>query len=603
MLSTLAFAFVAQSLSSPISLTVDARDVTRGLYHVSEQFAAKPGKLVLWYPLWQPGGHMPTGSINSITDFRIAADGKTLAWSRDLVEMNTFTTTVPAGARTVTVDFTHADSSGSAHIGRIHWLSLLWYPTMPTDDVFFQANLILPADWKAASALPLKSESGNRVEYLPASLTRLADSPCEIGRYYRQYDVTGSSSVKHYLDLMTDTSEGVEAPPAIVDSVRRIHEEMEAITGAHHYRDYHWLLTLSDNGGFDGLEHHESSEDGMGSAGFTSDKMDLADLLCHEYFHSYNGKFRRPIGLCTPDFQKPMKDDLLWVYEGLTQFMGHILSCRAGWWTQEQWREQMALNYVEMNTHRGREWRPLEDTAAGIPSQARGGGFSRGPSWASAHRTQDYYVEMTLVWLEVDMRIRQLTNGEKSLMDFLRVFHGGASNGPELKPYNFDDVAAALNKVTPYDWAGLLRERVYTLQPELTQQGFELAGWHLVYNDTPNLMMGQIYGSKDALFLPTSVGMMISEDGTISDLVPGSPADRARLSPGMKILSVNGVKFGNEAMSTAVKKGGTIDLIVSYKEEVRPVGLVYGGGLKIPHLEQVPGTPDRLTDLLKPLSH
>lgn len=596
MLFHLALALIAQA-SQPISLTVDAREITRGMYRVTERFPAKPGKLTLWYPKWLPGMHFPGGPIAGNIHFRVAADGTTLPWRRDPVEMNQVTADVPSSAREVTVEFTQADSNDSAHLARVDWNALIWYPAGASDQTYVQANLLLPPEWQAACALHAARVSSGRVEYEPASLTRLVDSPAEIGRYYRRYDVTGGSSVKHTLDVMADTPEGVDAPMEVLDHVRRIHEEMEAITGATHYREYHWLLTLSDNGAMAGLEHHECSEDGTGAKGLTGTAVDTADLLTHEYFHSYNGKFRRPAGLCTPDYQKPMQDELLWVYEGMTQYMGHVLACRSGWWTPAQWRDQMALNYVEMNTHRGREWRPLVDTAVGVPASNFG---RQGPTWSSARRTADYYVEMTIVWLEVDMKVRELTNGRRSLFDFMRIFHGGASNGPEVKPYTFEDVVADLNQVAPYDWASLLRERVYTVQPELSTRAFELAGWKLVYNDTPNSMTGKLYGSKDGLMLVTSIGLMVGNDGTIQDVVPGSSGDKGGLAPGMKILSVNGMRYSDDALTQAARAGGAVDLIVSYKEDVRHARLQYAGGLRIPHLERIPGTPDRFEELLKP---
>lgn len=578
-----------------VSLTVDAREITRGLFHVSEHFQAKPGPLVLWFPNWIPGGHSQGHPINSMIAFKVSAGGHTLAWKRDLVEMSQFTVNVPKGASEVKIEFTTTDQGGSAHLARVSWLGLLWYPAGPSDAITYRTQLIMPEGWHVATALPIASQTGNRVDFRPASLTRLIDSPAEMGEHFQRYDVTGTSTVKHYFDVLADTEEATHAPPKVLDCLRRTHEEMEAITGAHHYRDYHWLFTLSDKGAFDGLEHHESSEDGMGMNAYST-MPDLADLLCHEYFHSYNGKFRRPIGLCTPDYQKPMKDDLLWVYEGMTQFMGHLLACRAGWWTQEQWREQMALNYVEMNGHQGRTWRPLEDTAAGIPSGGRGDG------WSSAHRTQDYYVEMTIIWLEVDMTIRRLTHGAKSITDFQKIFLGGPSNGPELKPYTLDDVCAALNKVVKNDWAGLLRTRIYDLQPVLSQKGFELAGWHMVYNDTPNTMMGAMYGSKGGLMLTTSIGAMISPDGTVSDVIPGMAVDKAGISPNMKIQTVNGEKYTEDVMKKAVQAGGAIKLAVTYKDEPRNVEVVYSGGIRWPHLERIPDTPDRLPDLLRPLA-
>lgn len=599
MLTFLSLAFALQS-AAPIVLDVDARQAGRGLYFATEQFTAKPGMLALQYPNWMPGAHSPTGSQAGVLKFKILADGKPLAWTRDLVDMSTVRADVPESARQIRVEYTIAGRSGSAHISRVTWFQLVWYPQLPSDQVEYQANLVLPDGWKLATALPVESSSGNRVKFKPASLTRLVDSPCEIGQFYKQFDVTGHSSAPHYLDVMADSDAGLHPSAEVLDHVRRIHEEAEAITGSHHYRDYHWLLTISDYAPHVGLEHNESSEDGAGADGFTSGVADLADLLSHEYFHSFNGKFRRPIGLCTPDYQAPMKDDLLWVYEGLTQFMGQLLACRAGWWTQEQWREQIALNYDDMNMNRGREWRTLEDTAGGLVSS---GGRGGGTNWGSARRGGDYYVESTIVWLNVDMRIRELTNGQKSLMDFLRLFHGGPVTGPEIKPYDLNEIVATLNQVAPYDWAGLLRTRVYELQPQLSQEAFTLAGWKFVYTDKPNSVEGG--GGGGFARLSSSIGLSIGGTGTISDVIPDSPADKALLCPDTNILAVNGRKFSLGELIGAVRespRAKAIKLTVGYKDTVRDVTIEYAGGLRYPHIVRDDSKPDRLTDLLTPLA-
>lgn len=601
MLSFLNLAIALQT-PAPIDLNVDARQASRGLYFVTEQFPAKPGTLALQYPNWMPGAHSPVGSQSGVIKFKILADGKPLPWTRDLVSMSTVRAEAPTSAKQIKVEYTIAGRPGSTRIARISWFQLVWYPEAPSDNVEYRATLEVPDGWKVATALPVDSMSGSRVRFRPASLTRLIDSPCEIGQFYKQFDVTGQSPAHHFLDVMSDSEEGLHPSAEVLDHVRRIHEEAEAIIGSHHYGDYHWLLTISEYAPRIGLEHHESSEDGAGMDGFTGGVLDLADLLSHEYFHSFNGKFRRPAGLATPDYQVPMKDDLLWVYEGLTQFMGQLLACRAGWWTQEQWRDQIAINYDDMNSTGGRAWRPLEDTAGGLVSSFGGRG---GVTWGNARRGSDYYVESTIVWLNVDMRLRELTNGQKSLMDFLHLFHGGPAKGPELKPYTFEDVVSALNQVAPYDWAGLLHTRVYELQPQLSQEAFSLAGWKLIYNDTPNPMEGKVESAPGNANLMSSLGLYVASSGSISDVVPDSPADKALLCPDMTIVAVNGSKFNIPTLLRAVKdtpKMKSVKLTISFKDSVRDVSLEYSGGLRYPHLIRDENHVDRLPDLLKPLA-
>ena len=586
---------VYQSNPEPLAIQVDASDVTRGLFHITETMPAKPGKLTLWYPRWIPGEHGPTGPISKNFNFKIYADGSLLPWTRDPIDMFQVTVQVPSHAKQISIKFTHANASGSSHLARVVWNRFAWYPASPSDNLIVKASLKVPKDWKVACALPFKQNTNsNEFVFEQASLTRLVDSPAQIGQFYKQYNVTGKSKFKHYLEVMADTPEGTVAPENVLTALTKTHEEMESIAGAAHYKKYHWLLTVSDHGGDDGLEHHESSEDGTGTDAFTS-PLFLGELLCHEYFHSFNGKYRRPKGLCTPDYQKPMQDELLWMYEGMTQFMGHVLACRAGWWTPEQWREQMAINYMEMNMTRGREWRPLVDTATGVPAAS----FSdRGGSWPSAQRGWDYYFEMSIIWLEVDMKIRELTAGKKSIFDFQRIFHGGQSNGPEVKPYTFNDIVNTLNQVVKYDWASLLKQRIYEIQPQLSTQGFEMAGWKVVYNDTPNSMMGKIYSFKEGAMLNTSLGMFVNSKGVVFDVATGYPADKAGFAPTMQILQVNGENYSDKRIQELTQKGGELVFKVNYKEDIRTLTIKYEGGLKIPHLERITGTADKLSALL-----
>jgi predicted metalloprotease with PDZ domain len=600
MITALAFAMLGQG-SRQIALTVDAREASRGLFHVREVIPVRPGPIRLQYPKYIPGEHSPSGPINSIIRFKVTADGQPLEWRRDSVDMFVIGVTIPPNVTEITVDFDQASNSpegntGSAQLARIKWNRLIWYPTQLSDAVQVQPKLILPVGWHWASALVTEEEKANTISFQPVSLTRLVDSPAQIGRYYKRYDVTGKSPTKHYIEVMADSDDALDAPATFLTHVTRLHEDVEFITGTRHYNSYRWLITLSDEGGSEGLEHHESSEDGVGEDALTSDagQYELGDLLSHEYFHSYNGKFRRPEGLATPDFQVPMKDELLWVYEGLTQYMGLVLACRSGAWTQSQWREQMAQNYMDQNNRRGRDWRPLVDTAiaAQITYGARG-------AWHNARRTADYYTEMTLVWLEADMRIRQISGDKKSLFDFIRRFHGGADRGPELKPYTLNEVVSTLNDIAKYDWATFFKERVYQVQPELTDQGFTLGGWKLIYNGIPNEVEALNSDKEPMVSLIGSIGIEVRE-GVIEDVNPGSAADKAGLVPGTKILAVNGRRYTPELLTDAVRTSGQgdhLDLTVDSQQFIRFVRIEYGGGLRYPHLVRIPNTPDRLKAL------
>jgi predicted metalloprotease with PDZ domain len=598
-------------IAAPIMLHVDAREAARTVFHVSERIPCAPGTLKLFYPKFIPGEHGPTGPINSVISFRITANGKPLAWRRDPVNMFEIDTVVPADAHDVQVDFDDSFSMstmfgeiGSANLCRIKWNRLVWYPGPdPSDTTLVAPSLTVPSGWKLATGLETQNVSGDEYTFKTVSLTRLVDSPAEMGRNFKSFDVTGTSPVRHTLDIAAEGAAAIQSSPAFLKGVAHIHEEMEAISGTRHYNHYDWLLTLSDVGASDGLEHHESSEDGVFERSLVEPdyNFDLADLLCHEYFHSYNGKFRRPAGLATPNFDEPMKGELLWVYEGLTQFYGHLLACRAGLWTEEEYRDAMAWNYESMR-QMGRNWRPLVDTADAAQVL-----YGSPDSWSRARRNTDFYIEMTLVWLEAHAMLLEATHGQKGIDDFIRTFHGGSANGPELKSYTYEDVVAAWRSLAPLDWDAFLKTRVYSIQPEPTSAGFERLGWKVVYNAKPNIACersGLAFSGRDAnpLNLTSSIGLAI-KSGAISDVVPGSAADRAGLMPEAKLVSVNGRAYSNDLLKDAVAEsaqGQPVEITINNRGVMQTVKLDYHGGLRYPHLERIPNVPDGLTALCKP---
>jgi predicted metalloprotease with PDZ domain len=598
--------------AGPITVHVDAREAARSLFHVTEHIPHAPGPVKLFYPKFIPGEHTPSGPMNSVIRMRISSGGKALPWKRDLVNMFEVDTTVPPGSNEVTIDFdqtfaigTLFGESGSATLSRIKWNRLVWYPgPLPSDSIAVSASITLPSGWTMATALDVDKREGDTLTFKTVNLTRLVDSPGQIGRYFKSYDVTGTSPVKHTLDVLAESPSSIEPPKEMIQKIARIHEEAEAMIGARHYSHYNWLLTLSDVGGSDGLEHHESSENGVFEKSLVDPDLefDLVDLLSHEYFHSFNGKFRRPVGLATPNFDVPMTGDLLWVYEGLTQFFGHVLPRRAGFWSDEKWREILAVDYHMMNYSKGREWRPLSDTADAVQLT-----YGSPKAWIHTRRGDDYYTEMVSVWLEVHSILSNLTKGQKGIDDFAREFLGGPPNGPELKTYTYNDVTAALGKIASYDWDGFFKKRVYSVQPDLTTAGFEGLGWKVVYNSTPNEIMDQAglgFTDRDEqpLDLAGSIGLFIKKD-TIDDVVPGSPSDKAGLMPEAKILAVNGRAFTLDAVRDAVAataKGTPMEITLNNRGIVQRFTLDYKGGARYPHLERIEGRPDLLTDFGKP---
>jgi predicted metalloprotease with PDZ domain len=359
-------------------------------------------------------------------------------------------------------------------------------------------------------------------------------------------------------------------------------------------------LTLSDHGGSEGLEHHESSEDGVGEKAFSDELelLDFADLMGHEYAHSWNGKYRRPAGLATPDFEQPMKGELLWVYEGLTEYLGRVLPARSNLWTPEDFRETMAAIAAEYENQSGRQWRPLVDTAIAVQLT-----YPSPRAWMNYRRRVDYYDEGSLVWLEADVLIRTRSNGKLSLDDFCRRFYGGQDTAPMVKPYTFDDIVNTLNEVTPYDWRSFLNARINAINPHAPLAGITNGGWKLVFTDKPNTQIRIADHSRKSIDLSYSLGALLKEDGTVMDVNPDLEAFKAGLAPGMKILSVNGRTWStdvlHEAIASAKNSTVPIELVVEHGSFNETYKLNYHGGERYPHLERDNTKPDVIGDVIK----
>jgi predicted metalloprotease with PDZ domain len=606
-----------------IRLHVDLTDAPRNIYHARLRVPAKPGALTLVYPKWMPGNHRPSGPIGALTGIKMEALGHALVWERDPLDMYAFHVTVPAGAEELQVSLdaiTTHDSAGSggpaasSNLLDLNWNAVVLYPQgAKSDAVEFAPSVTLPANWKFGTALTTTRASGssssNDVEFAPVSLTTLVDSPLIAGLFYRQIKLTrpGETPV-HVMDVVADSEGELAMKPEDLAAYQKLVAETGALFGARHYRQYHFLYTLSDVTGGHGLEHHESND--SAASGRTLLEPDLAllyaDLLPHEFAHSWNGKYRRPAGLATPNYQEPMIGDLLWVYEGLTNYLGNLLAERSGLRTPEQYREALALTAAELDHRSGRNWRPLEDTARSVQILRM-----MGSQWQSWRRGLDYYPEGELIWLEVDATIRQQTHGQRSLDDFCRRFHGGESGPPKVVPYTFDDVVRALNEVAPgapkYDWASLLRERVGATSTHAPLVGIERGGWKLVYNDRPNALTKAVENLAKFTNFSYSMGFNVGENGEFYDVIVDSPAYAAGLGPGMKLMAVNGRKYSPPVMRAALKaaqgSADPIELLVENGQYIKTYAVAYHDGDRNPHLERVSGEPDVLGEMLKPLTH
>ena len=540
----------AQSSPEPVKIAVDLREAANHIFHAKLEFPVKPGSLTLVYPKWIQGEHSPTGPIVDLTGLKMRAAGKEVSWRRDDVDMYAFHLEIPDGADTLQVELDYlspADVAGSrespsttAQIAVLNWYLVALYPQgTKTDDLAYVASLRLPAGWKYGTALPVASANSDTVEFAPATLTTLIDSPVISGAYFRTIDLSPGQKPEHFIHIAADGPAALHTNSAEVLHLRQLVAETGALFGARHYRRYDFLLSLSDTMAPDGVEHHESSDNRTPEALFLDPEIreTQMDLLAHEFTHSWNGKYRRPIGLVSPDYQTPLKGDLLWVYEGLTQYLGVILTARSGFWTPEQFREYLAQTAAYLNDWPGRTWRDLQDTA--ISAQILYGAPAAG---AARRRSIDYYDESTLIWLEADTIIRRETRGKKSLDEFCRNFFGEENSTPKVVPYTFEDVVTGMNKVAPYDWKGFFVERLRSHGPGAPLGGLEDAGWKIVFTEYPNEHEKADEIVNQTASLGFSLGFDVHAPGgdqsdRILDVIPGSPADLAGVAPGMHLVA------------------------------------------------------------------
>jgi len=583
----------------PIQIVADLSEAPRKLFHAEVDIPVNPGPLTLITPKWIPGHHGPGGPVADITGVVFTANGKTIPWRRDDVDLYEFHLTIPAGVATLHAHLDCISTNVTSNQAVLEWERLLLYPAgIPVREIPIQPSVNVPSGWGIGTSLtPISAydpehPAGGTVHYSATTVEMLEDSPIMTGAYFHEYALAPDTTPKHYMDVFGDAPEDVEIRPTVLDHWNRLIHEALAMYGVPHYRSYHFLLALKGMAGGGGLEHHESSDNSMPERTLTTDDNEMAysDLLPHEFTHSWNGKYRRPAGLATPDYATPMKGELLWVYEGLTDYLGGVLGARSGAISPEHYRQQIALDAAAMDYTTGRVWRSIADTA--IAASA----FRPGPAWANWRRGLDYYPEGDLLWLDVDTTIRKLTNNAKNLRDFMAVYlDKGGSTTPTVVPYDFNEIVADLNQVVTYDWAGFLSDRVNNIHPHVNLEGIEQGGYKLVYTDKPSdyqkaasaLQRG---ATKDVWF---SLGVALDNDGAISDVRVSGPADKAKLIPGQKILAVNGRVYSKEALHAAIKQNDTF---------VTQADVDYHDGERYPTLVRVERAPDYLNEIAKPLA-
>lgn len=590
-----------------MQLRVDASDVARGIFHVRQTIpVAKPGKLTLLYPEWLPGKHAPRGAIAEVAGFRATAGGKPLAWSRQPTDVYAFDIDVPAGARSIEVAFDFLSPTRSNE-GRVvvtpammnlQWEQASLYPAgYFTRQIPVQLDVTLPQGWTGAAALDGLKVSGNRYSYAATDYETLVDSPMFAGRHFRKWDLGHNVT----LNVVADEEKYLAASPDHIARHAALVSEAVALFGVRHFDRYEFLLALTDELGGIGLEHHRSSENSRNPDYFT--KWDDNDaergLLPHELVHSWNGKYRRPDKLWTPDYRTPMQDNLLWVYEGQTSYWDLVLAGRSGMQSKETILGEWATQAANYSVQPGRSWRSVEDTTLDPIIAAR-----KPKPFASWSRTEDYYNEGSLMWLEADMLIRSATRHRKSLDDFARAFFGGREGDWGQATYDFGDVVAALNAVHPHDWARFLRDRMQTAGRDAPVAGIERAGYRLVWRDTPNSYDRDRMAQSKNLELTHSLGLTLNKDGVASNILWDGPAFRADIVNGTKIVAVDGLSYSRERLEAAIRAAADgktpVRLLVERDGRYRSIEIAYHGGLRWPHLEKIEGADDAFDRLLAP---
>lgn len=622
--------FTDATYPGALTVSVDATDLDRRIFRVRETVPVKPGKLTLYYPRWLPGHHAPNGRIAELAGLQISASGKPLAWVRDPLDVYAFNVDVPSGTSSLDLEFEHV-SPVKKESGRVvmtpdmlnvQWNAMLLYPAGYRDhNIRVTPSLRLPDGWELATGLETTAQHDSTYEFKTVNVYTLIDSPVLAGRYMKRVDLDpdarASGRAPVFLDIAADAPSDLDITPEQIAAHRALVAQAASLYGARHFAHYDFLLSISDQLGGIGLEHHQSSEDGVRPGYFANwnQSSNGRDLLPHEFNHSWDGKFRRGVDLATPNTNVPMQDGLLWMYEGQTQFWGDVLAVRSGLVPMDDMRDTLADVAAWYETRGGRVWRNLQDTTnTAIFTTNR----AEGRDWGDWQRGSDYYDEMVMVWLEADMLIRDKSNGAHSLDDFAHLFFGPAAGmrdtdtGPLT--YRFEDIVKALDTVQPYDWARFLRDRLDSHAANVQPTGLERSGWRLAWSEEQSKAAkarAERHHSDDFEY---SLGIQIGaeRDGElatgdqITSVKWGSPAFNAGLSTAVQLVAIDGIAYKADRLRQAITAAKTskapIQMLVKDGESYRTVSIAYSGGLRYPKLERIEGTEDRLTKVLSPRS-
>ncbi|RCS44028.1 M61 family peptidase [Bremerella cremea] len=597
-----------------LTLDLDASEISRNLLHGKMTFPVSPGPLTLVYPKWIQGEHGPNGHIADLVGLKFTANGQPIAWRRDDFDAYQFHLEVPAEVSQLEAELEliiSPQASGYSRaasttdkLGAINWYQIVLYnAAQPIDQQTIRASLTLPEKWELGGALPVAKTHGSRTDFAPVSVETLCDSPTHCGLHCREIAIGPAEGPQHSIFFTADDPAGYDISPEMKSTLDNVVTETQAVFGEPPYRSYQFLLMLSDHIGYYGMEHHESS-DNRGPLGMVTDplyrKTRHGWLLCHEFVHAWNGKYRRPIGMSPPDHHAPLKTDMLWVYEGLTHYYGFVLAVRSGFWDPQTARDNFARIAARAEIESGREWRSLEDTAIAAHYQYRA---ARPDGWYRRRGT-DFYDEAAMVWLEADTLIRQQTHGKKSLDDFCLAFYANGQETPRVDPFTYQQMVACLNEVAPYDWDTFFNERVRQPGAQPPTGGITRGGWQLTVQTEPTEYFANAEKQSHDVDLSHTLGIVLQGNGTVEDIVPGSPADQAGVIARMKLIAVDGDRWTPELIRAAIAdpgQDGEVELLFERNDRLSGFNVTYRGGNKYPTLTRATdGSPDYLSDILAP---
>jgi predicted metalloprotease with PDZ domain len=604
---------VDKSYPGIIELRVDATNIGQKIFKVHERIPVKSGPVTLLYPQWRLGAHAPAdGALAQLAGLALSAGQERIEWQRDALNVYAFHAIVPDGTSALDVDFEFLSplesNQGAILITpamlAVHWESLLLYPAgYFAHGIVVRPSVKFPESWPFAGALELAAQSGGEVSFKPVDIEELVDSPLYAGKYFKRIDLDPGAKVPVFLAMVADAPEDLEATPKQIDAHRALVQQAYKLFGSHHYDHYDFLMALSDEFSFSGLEHHQSGENGVRTTYFSDwdhQQSWRSNLVSHEFTHSWDGKFRRPADQLTPNFNLPMQDSLLWVYEGATSYWGHVLGARSGLVETTQMRDSLAATAALYDHRVGRRWRSLADTTNEPIVNHR-----RPLGWMSFQRAEDYYSEGELIWLDVDTKIRELSAEQRSLDDWARRFFGVENGRHRPLGYTFKDVVQSLNSVQPYDWQTFLQTRLLGHGPGAPLDGLTRSGWKLVYTDTPTDFFKDVEAYRKIADFYYSLGVNIDANGRITEVVWDSPAFKAGLSEGFTIVAVGGRAYKPELLKSAITAAGSqhrpIELLLKQADRFRTVLIDYTEGLKYPRLARIGGVPDRLEAIFRPL--